>query len=315
MAELTLLLPSLQKSLDAEEPSTLSQWLMLGNRLPAAPAGRDPMIRECFEFLGTDIPAAALTRSLHSNDATAALWLRADPAWIIADAVTARLLACGNMELSQSESDALARALKPMFGDAGFPLETATPAQWYLRVAPGAQLPRFSPPEAALGDDLARHLPEGNLARRWEHLLNESQMILHNHPVNAERANRGLAPVNSVWFWGAGVLPEWVRTRFTRVLSADPIVQALARLAKVVIEPPAPESLADLPVDAQLLVDLGSQRDAVALDRNWLRPMQASVKQGRIAQLTLLFASGERQCYRHIHRWRFWRKLRKVRQP
>jgi len=310
MAELTLLLPPLSKALDADEPFTLSRWLRLGDRMPAASPGRDPMLRECFEFTGTDVPAAALTRSLHSADVAGALWLRADPAWVVADAVTARLLACGNMELSQADSDTLARALKPLFGDAGFPLEPATPSHWYLRVAPGAQLPRFSPPEAALGDDLARHMPEGSLARRWGHLLNEAQMILHSHPINAERAQRGLAPVNSVWFWGAGELPQWVRTGFTRVLSADEIVSALAKIAKVAVEAPAPELLSDLPAEQNLLVDLGTQRDPVALDRNWLRPIQAAVERRAIAQVLLLFASGERHRYRHAHRWRFWRNLR-----
>ena len=315
MAELTLLLPSLHKALDADEPFTLSRWLMLGDRLPSAAAGRDATLRECFEFIGTEIPAAALARSLHSEDAAGALWVRADPAWIVADAVTARLLACGNMELSQGDSDALARALKPLFGDAGFPLEPATSSRWFLRLAPGAQLPRFSPPDAALGDDLARHLPEGPLARRWEHLLNEAQMILHNHPVNAARAQQGLAPVNSVWFWGAGELPQWVRTNFARVISDDEMVRALARIAKVPVDPLSAGLLGDLPANASLLVDLAAQRDPVALDRNWLRPIQAAISERRIGQVTLLFASGERHRYRHAHRWRFWRKLAKSRKP
>ena len=38
-------------------------------------------------------------------------------------------------------------------------------------------------------------------------LLNEVQVLLHQHPLNAARQTRGLPPVNSVWFWGAGRLP------------------------------------------------------------------------------------------------------------
>jgi hypothetical protein len=36
------------------------------------------------------------------------------------------------------------------------------------------------------------------------------QVILHQHPVNAERRARGLPPVNSLWLWGGGPLPQRV---------------------------------------------------------------------------------------------------------
>ena len=77
----------------------------------------------------------------------------------------------------------------------------------------GAKLPAFAAPDEALGDDLfdapARQAPEG---RRWRALLSEAQVVLHNHPLNAQRVAAGLAPVNSLWFWGAGALPDHVRT-------------------------------------------------------------------------------------------------------
>lgn len=42
----------------------------------------------------------------------------------------------------------------------------------------------------------------------WYKLLNEMQMFLHQHEVNQEREHRGLLPINSLWFWGGGNLPE-----------------------------------------------------------------------------------------------------------
>ena len=35
-------------------------------------------------------------------------------------------------------------------------------------------------------------------------LVNELQMLLHEHPVNEQRAAHGQPTVNSVWLWGAG---------------------------------------------------------------------------------------------------------------
>lgn len=42
----------------------------------------------------------------------------------------------------------------------------------------------------------------------WYKLLNEMQMFLHAHELNQDRERRGLLPINSLWFWGAGRLPD-----------------------------------------------------------------------------------------------------------
>jgi hypothetical protein len=265
------------------------------------------MLRESFDFIGTAIPFAALTRSLDSADAGGTLWLRADPAWVAADAVTLRLLACGNMDLSPSDSEQLARSLKPLFGDAGFLLEATTPSRWYLRCPSGATLPTFSAPHAALGDDVARHLPEGEGDRRWQHLLNEAQVILHNHPLNAERARRGMPPVNSLWFWGSGMLPEWVRTRASTIVSGDEIVHELARLAKVPVVGTLADALATATANSRIVLDADAPAGAAV--ETALSPIQQALTQRVIHELRLSFASGERYRYRHAHRWRFWRKV------
>jgi len=307
MGELSLLLPDLAH-VKARLPAAVpAAWLVRGDRLPDAAPGRDIALRECFEFTGTAIPSAALTRSLDAADAAGALWLRADPAWVMADAVTLRLLACGNMDLSASDSEQLARALKPLFGDAGFLLEPATPSRWYLRCPAGAQLPPFSSPQAALGDDIACHLPQGESGRRWRHLMNEAQVILHNHAVNAVRSRRGAAPVNSLWFWGAGELPDWVRTSFSMVASSDDVVRALAQLAGIPVVGTMADALDAGRGEVRVLVDLDGPLSIAT--GAWAESVQKALAELSVAQVELKFASGERYRYRHGHRWRFWRRI------
>lgn len=289
MPTLTLLLPELSR---VERTRQLAQWLARGDRLPNARPGRESTLRECFEFIGTTLPVAALTRSLDAGDASGAQWLRADPAYAMADSVTARLMACGELGLSQEESGELARALRPLFGDAGYPLEALRPQRWYLRCPADARLPAFADPRHVLGDDLMRHLPRGDNERQWRSLFNEAQVILHNHPVNARRVQRGQVPANSLWFWGAGKLPDWVRTRFARVASPDPVVAALAKLAKI---PVVDMQAALAKPDADLLLDVAAIPEIEARG---------------FSGVDLLFASGERVHYRHAHRWRFWRRVR-----
>ncbi len=256
----TLLLPTWPRGVARESAPILLRWLARGDRLADAVGGRGATLRECFEFTGTALPVAALTRSLDTGDGAHALWLRADPAYVMADAVTLRLLACGNLELSDAEIEGFARALKPLFGDAGFPLDATRADRWYLHGPREAKLPMFSVPADALGDDLAQHLPEGENARQWRGLLNEAQIILHQHPLNAQRARRGLPPVNSLWIWGAGVLPDWVRSGFDRVISNDDVLVALASLAHVPSFRRKPESSSFFDLNAQTL-DPGFRRD------------------------------------------------------
>lgn len=45
----------------------------------------------------------------------------------------------------------------------------------------------------------------GSNGLRW---LNRIQMCLNGHPVNEARAMQGLVAINSVWPWGAGLLPN-----------------------------------------------------------------------------------------------------------
>jgi hypothetical protein len=308
MSTPTLLLPELRRVAPFDRSQHLARWISRGDRLPAAASGREVALRECFEFLGTVFPHAALARSAESSDVAGALWLNADPAYVVADAVTLRMLACGDLELAVEENAELAKSLRTLFGDAGFPLELSPSGRWQLRCPTDSRLPRFSTPAETLGDDLAKHLPSGDNERQWRHLLNEAQVILHNQAINLRRIQQGQPPANSVWFWGAGVLPEWVRTKFTRVVSADGEVAALARLANVA----AVET--DWSVDSvseNILLDLGNAGDGERLDGHLAR-IDSRLRNKKIGELRIAFADGERYIYAPSHRWRFWRSIKSL---
>jgi hypothetical protein len=59
-------------------------------------------------------------------------------------------------------------------------------------------------PEWLIGEPLRPNLPRGKDARLVERWMNELQMLLFSHPVNAAREERGLPPINVVWLWGFG---------------------------------------------------------------------------------------------------------------
>lgn len=262
-----------------------------------------------FALLPRSWPVAALTRLADADDAAGAQWLRADPAWIRPDINGARLFAAGEgLRLAREDADALLPALRPLFGDAGMPIDAPDPSRWYLRVQPGVPLPAFPDPADALGADLGDAIVEpaaghGPDARRWRTLLNEAQVVLHNHPWNARRAAQGKPPVNSLWFWGGGALPAQVTAPGVR--SDDALLRGLALRAGA---PQAPLPACFEDAAGATLFDLRASRDPDALAVDWWRPALQSVRDGTLASLRLDFADGAVFEIVPRQRWRFWRR-------
>jgi len=287
-----------------EPAHPLHRLLARADRLDDGPRGYLAGLAAWFDA-PHPLPAGALTRELAAGDAGDAQWLCADPAWVEPDMSGARLLACGQMQLSRAEAGALAEPLAPLLEEQGMQLALTTPDRWHLRLPPGTAVPDFPAPEQALGENLLQHLPPGPEGRRWRILQNDLQVALHQHPLNAQRRAAGRPPVNSLWLWGAGVLPAQVHTGLPGVLSDDPLLRALA--ARAGIEHRARPSNASEEQPARLpsgwLLDL-QDLPAEAIARTWWPLIEALARQH---PLRLAFASGERWALRLWHRWRFWR--------
>lgn len=306
-ATLTLLLPARARLTgDLRAQRLLSTWLGRGDRSQGEP-GEMAQLQRHFEILPRGLPVAALTRQLDLHDAAHGSWLRADPAHVRADLGAGRMLACGELGLAPDESEQLLRALKPLFGDEGFPISAGTPSRWYLMLPRDAQLPAFVPPQDVLGDDIFAHLPEGEAGRRWRRLLSEAQVLLHNHPVNAKRAERGLPAVNSLWFWGGGALPDSVKAAGAAwVVSDEPVLCALAERAGLRCNGTAQMS-GDL-LDAGAIVDLRTLRSVGEFDVRWAEPIRFAQGLRKFDSVWLDFADGAQWHWRAAHRWRFWRR-------
>ncbi len=159
-----------------------------------------------------------------------------------------------------------------------------TPARWYVQLTPEACLPAFSAPEDVLGDDLFNRLPDGDTGRRWRALLTEVQVLLHQHAWNVERVARGKQMINSLWFWGAGVLPHTVMTPHRQVRSRDVLLHALAKASGSDTDS---LHMVDALVDLRHLCSLTQFSDEV------VAPLLAAMGRGELKQLVLDFRDGE----------------------
>lgn len=308
MNQVTLLLPERAQfgAQRLNEPSAV--WLARGN---VSEQSGDPRTR-IFDILPRGWPVAAATRQRDAGDALLSAWLRADPAYVRPDINGARLLAYGPaLSVSTEDCAALLPPLRPLFGDFGFPIDAPTPTRWYLRLPIEAILPTFATPEQALGDDLINHLPGGDQsspeARRWRALLNEAQVVLHNHPCNEQRVEAGLPPVNSLWFWGAGKLPDHVRSTHTHVYSDDEGLTAFGSLAQVATAA-VPRMWPASDFEGDRVFDLRRARDLALLQRDWWEPIAQALRDGRLQRVAFDFADGRRYELAAGQRWRFWRR-------
>lgn len=297
-SRLVLLLPERRRFAGQALSADVAKVLGRADRLALADFGEKAQLLRHFSILPRGWPMAAICRQAEAGDARGLNWLRADPVFVRAELMGARLMAWGNLELEAGEADEFLSPLRPVFGDAGFPISRTGSERWYLQLPRDVRLPAFTLPVDALGGQLLAHLPEGEEGRRWRALGNEAQVILHNHPRNALRVAAGKLPVNSLWFWGGGALPDSVQALPKVVLGGDEELRALAQLAGAQLKPAE---------TGDVLVDLRRERDWQRVESQNLLPALSSLRH-RHARVVLDFADGASFLIEPRQRWRLLRR-------
>ena len=132
---------------------------------------------------------------------------RVDPVYQQMDINHATLADQSLLNLDSDEATALLQTLNDQFADDGLRFESDHPLRWYCCFDRAMAINTVSL-SAATGRDVSLCRPTGEDSRHWRSLLAEIEMILFSHPINQQREARGELPVNSVWLWGEGQLPE-----------------------------------------------------------------------------------------------------------
>lgn len=262
-------------------------------------------------------PSAAATAALDGLD-TAGRWLlRADPVHLRTDVSKAILFDAATFTLAAAEAEGLAADLAPLFAEQGWSLVTPRPARWYL--VSGAPLAiDVAGLKQLRGADVRRHLPGGEAGREWRRLLNETQMVLHDHPVNRQREARGEPAVNSLWLWGAGQGAAPASHGWDGVWGEDELLVALAgdahRAPAAAL--PTPAELAagehlvmlDDPWLATAYGDVEGWREALAaIETRWLAPLWQALRRGRLDALNL-YTEAHRLELSRRDAGRWWRR-------
>lgn len=259
----------------------------------------------------TDWPIAPLCWLGEGNQPEAAYWLRADPVHFVLQRDSFSL--SEPVALSQPDAQTLMTALNEHFAPDGLRFYVAGSGRWYLRLDANPEI-STSLIEAAMGRDISAYLPQGAGAEKWNRLLNEMQMLLHDHPLNQAREAGGELPVNSIWLSGGGALPEKVETSPRTIFTGNALAKGLGLTADC-------PCLA-LPENLETIINQSGSDVWLMLDgvdeaeSKWFVPALAGLRTGKITQLTLHFAVREQVLSVDIRPrdlWKFWRKPNSLR--
>lgn len=106
-------------------------------------------------------------------------------------------------EISTEDAAILLDAVKEIFEDETYQFYVGTSYR-HLLIWDEGKVVELTPPHDILGRRVGEYLPEDQKLRD---MMIKSYDILNQHPLNIERAKKGLHKANSIWFWGAGTRP------------------------------------------------------------------------------------------------------------
>jgi len=95
---------------------------------------------------------------------------------------------------------------------------------------------RLTSPNELIGEGIRKFMPVDAEFKDLIYIINQAQIILHNHPVNKKRKLENLDYANSIWLWGNGkngTLPSFKKKygKSGSLISASLLFQGMAKSA------------------------------------------------------------------------------------
>lgn len=321
---LTLFAPQLAPALIQAMADHSSRWPQLARLAgrgsieplspPRATDGLRPWQAALLISLGLDAshehyPSAAVTRTGDTGERAAGFWLHALPMHFAAglDRLTAVLLQ-GEGRIAKAEQAELEPTVAAHLRSSGFELLSSASGEWLVRSDRALEVQTLSP-EAAASNPLDEVMPRGRDAAQLRRLMTELQMLLHEHPVSAQRVKRGVSEINAIWFYGHGAIGDVRRSALPQAFGDDGYLRGLYRLHDHTVEPAPADARALLARMTGRAVAVIAVEDLDTLEALWIAPLARALTLGRLAHVDLV-----------LDRWRlaiprralfkFWRHQR-----
>ena len=264
-----------------------------------------------------DYAIAAISAKVDDVYVDDAYWFSANPVHLALQRDCFSLSEPIPLQVACEHAEHMIASLNKHFNQDGLIFIIGNSGAWYLRAAKFPQI-KTSLPDMAAGKNIHQFLPQGADASSWLALLNEVQMLLHEHPANMARETLGEVAVNSIWLSGGGVMPQAVNLQgdIDMLVANDVFYQGLA-------------SWADLPLQAlpsnfeailqnqekhiRLQLPALPHLDEKGFDEAWFNPILTALKNSKIKALRLNLGFYEKTLsvdIKPIDTYKFWRSLK-----
>ena len=293
---------------DALADASLARWLYRGDieRVDTPVEPLDAMA----SLLGTTAPAdgRASLRFYGQTADSPSVWMAgADPVYLEPRLDHLFLHACAPGDVPANEFRRLFNHLQDTLATEGDFAFARVGAYGYLRSDTAIETAPLS--TQAVNQRVPNdYMPSGGDAARYRQRLSEIEMALHDHEANLERAARGAFPVNSLWLWGGGRLPDIEPVPLPPLFCNDPLLIGFWRKARASLAPfpvTIPEIIAI--TDGGFATMLPLVPESGPLLEPALAALRDALHAGRLNEVRLHFANGLVLMLRRRHRYRYWR--------
>jgi hypothetical protein len=221
-------LPDLQGLKLNSTLSALAKLLARADKQQSEEKGFYPELAALFSSKIPDpVPSAALSLLGENQELGEGLWFHADPVNLQIDMDRAILRDCASLDLEADEAAVLINEANDHFSGDGIRLIATDENHWYLNVDGHSDIETTALHDV-IGCNVNFFLPKGGDEKYWQRFLNEAQMLFHMSSVNKKREESGQLPVNSLWLWGGGKLPETVTPSRKYVYANHALAKGLA---------------------------------------------------------------------------------------
>ncbi len=289
-------------------PAKHCHWLSRGESL-RGPDGVEPLLNVLHEL---DVPAPAqglaAIRLWGQTGVRPEDWVSAaDPVYLEAMLDHVRLHSLDESALSRDDRAQIFDELQAQLGDASRRFDLIGD-YGYLRGRVSFATAGCS---AKLLDAREPDVLPSSLSGSREHdrLVGELQLLLHESPMNRQREEQGLLPVNSIWFWGGGHAPRVYEATLPLLYSDDPLYLGCWRsMCSPANHWPGETGrlVPELPWSCVAVVPAGRTEPAL-LDK-MLCMAKRRLARGQIRRLTLVFSDGSRLRLHRRQLFQFWRR-------
>lgn len=308
---LTLLLSGFP-AFPTQRCKSLETLLSRGDMHRAAAGGMNAALARVFHLSTPQVPVAPLTRLADTGHRDDAYWLRADPVHLAADRDQLVMLPQSALDVTAEEAKTLAETFNRMYAGDGVLLETPAPSRWYLRMPTNLDCVTRDP-TGIEGGPVIDYMPAGTDEAKLRQLMNEIQMLFHDHPVNQTREATGKPAINSVWLWGGGRLPKIAENGLQQVITDLPLVRGLALLAgsRCTSRPAELETVLRTG-ESLIALDVNDAANLSTLERDVARPLLAAIHSRRLKALDIYSGGAEFYRVTPVMLYRAWRRRRSL---